>query len=90
MDFKRIGTMNIKDLVKDTTVMFLYLRDEKLWYEVVGKEFEFPVELKETFGAIFLAEDKGMTFMRYIRKHLDFLEQSRKDNEAAAESGGAQ
>jgi hypothetical protein len=63
--------MSIKDLVKDTTVRFLYYRDKELWYEVVGKNFRFPVPIDDTGNATFLAEDKGMIFMRYIRKQME-------------------
>lgn len=64
-------TMDIKDLVKDTAVKFLYYRNKELWYEVVGKNFIFPVPVEDTGEATFLPEDKGLIFMRYIRKQLE-------------------
>ena len=35
--------------------------------------FEFPVPISDTAGARFLRSDKGIFFMRWIRKHIDFL-----------------
>ena len=68
--------MNIKDLVKDTTVKFLYFRHKELWYEVVGKGFRFPVPVDDTGDGTFLPEDKAMIFMRYIRKQLEEAKKS--------------
>ena len=70
--------MNTKNLVKGTTVRFLYYKNKELWYSVLGKDFDFPVPISDTQEGVFLAEDKGMTFMRYIRKHIDFLESSKE------------
>ncbi len=40
--------------------------------------FEFPVPASDITGnTVFLAEDKAMLFMRYIRKHLTMLEEAR-------------
>lgn len=63
-------------LVKDTTVKFLYYRKGELWYEVVGKNFVFPVPIDDTGDGTFNAEDKGMLFMRYIRKQLKEQEEN--------------
>ena len=41
--------------------------------------FEFPVPASDITGnSVFLAEDTAMLFMRYIRKHLEMLEEARK------------
>lgn len=64
-------TLNLKDLVKDTNVVFLEYRKGNLWYAVVGKDFKFPVPIEDTGDGVFFAHDKAMLFMRYIRKHLD-------------------
>jgi len=61
---------DLKELVKDTRVRFSFYRKEELWYEVQGKNFEFPVPIKDVGDGTFLAEDKGLLFMRYIKKHL--------------------
>ena len=66
-------TINIKDLVKDTRVKFLYYRSSELWYEIEGKNFRFPVDIHDTGDATFLPEDKALIFMRYIRKQLEEL-----------------
>lgn len=62
--------MNVKELVKDKTVKFTHYYDGELWYEVVRMNFTFPVPVKDIGNATFMAEDKAMLFMRYIRKHL--------------------
>jgi hypothetical protein len=70
--------MNIKDLVKDRTVSFVYYVDGDLWYTIDLVEglptLEFPVPIKDVGTAAFLAHDKAILFMRYIRKHLENLE----------------
>lgn len=67
---------------------FVKYFDENLWYSIkMGEEgltegrfyppvwyFEFPVPIDDIGGAIFLAEDKAILFMRYIRKYLQMLE----------------
>jgi len=65
---------NIKDLVKDKRVVFEYYRGSELWYVVQGTDFKFPVPISDVGDATFLAEDKAMLFMRYIRKYLKELE----------------
>jgi hypothetical protein len=60
----------LKDLVaKGKVVRFLALMAESLWYETEDG-FAFPVPLSETTGATFLAEDKALMYMRFIRKYL--------------------
>ncbi len=66
----------IKELVKGNKVRFSFYRTGELWYEVVGEDFEFPVPIEDTGEATFLAEDKALLFMRYIRKHLEYLKTS--------------
>src|ERR1700758_871167 len=77
---------NLKDLVKDAVVTFSHFQYGKLWYDVRPNRgsgaglyegesplFTFPVPVDDTGDGRFLAEDKGLLFMRYIRKHLDDL-----------------
>ena len=73
---KRNKMGSLKKLVTDTRVKFIYYYDSELWYEVVGKDFKFPVPIKDVGTATFLDEDKGILFMRYIRKHIKNLESS--------------
>jgi hypothetical protein len=62
---------NLKELVKDTTVSFIEYRKGNLWYKVDGTNFEFPVPITDIGDGIFKNSDKGLLFMRYIRKHLE-------------------
>jgi hypothetical protein len=60
----------LKELVgKGKMVRFLCLMAGSLWYET-DDGFAFPVPLSETAGATFLAEDKALLYMRFIRKYL--------------------
>lgn len=60
------------------TARFLKLVDSELWY-VCEDGYEFAIPLSETAGAEFKAEDKGIFFMRWIRKHMDMLEEARSE-----------
>lgn len=50
-------------------VKFQHYRAGMLWY-VTETGFSFPVPIEDVGEATFLAEDKAMLFMRYIRKHM--------------------
>jgi hypothetical protein len=63
----------IIEMVKDKKVRFVYYRDENLYYETECR-FRFPVSIKDIGNATFLAEDKAMLFMRYIRKQMSLIE----------------
>lgn len=74
---------SIKEMVKDRKkVRFSFYRDNELWY-VTEDGFEFPVPLDEVGNATFLHEDKAILLMRYIRKHVEYLDKARKEHEAA-------
>lgn len=65
---------SIIDMVKDgQRVEFKFYRDMCLWYSTECG-FEFPVPIEDIGKATFLAEDKAMMFMRYIRKHRQTIE----------------
>lgn len=72
--------ISVREMVaNDRKVRFTHFKAGELWY-VTETGFAFPVPVtddKEIGDASFLAEDKAMLFMRYIRKHLAFLEQAR-------------
>jgi hypothetical protein len=69
--------MSIKDMVANgRQVQFVRYKEGELWY-VTECGFEFPVPVSDTGEATFLAQDKAMLFMRYIRKHLEMLEKAR-------------
>lgn len=69
--------MSIKEMVKDGKhVSFICFKDSELWYRTECG-FDFPVPISDTGTACFLAKDRAMLFMRYIRKHLAMLEEAR-------------
>lgn len=68
---------SIKDMVTgEKQVTFTRYRDGELWY-VTDDDFEFPVPVADIGNATFLARDKALLFMRYIRKHMQMLELAR-------------
>lgn len=69
--------MNLKDLVKDRNVNFEYYRDGELWY-ATGCGFKFPVPISDTGTGVFKAVDKAILYMRYIRKHLEKIQEARE------------
>jgi len=81
---KILTTRTVKEMVKNNQkVRFQFYRDGQLWYKAECG-FEFPVSISEAGTATFLAEDKAILFMRYIRKHLEFLRKS-MDQEGSLE-----
>jgi len=71
-----LNTRTIKEMVENKQkVRFRFYRDGQLWY-ATECGFEFPVPISEAGTATFLAEDKAILFMRYIRKHMEFLKNS--------------
>ena len=71
---------SIKEMVKDgKTVSFVRFKGSELWY-ATECGFEFPVPVADVGDATFLASDKAMLFMRYIRKHLAMLEDAKAAN----------
>jgi hypothetical protein len=78
---KELSMNSIKEMVKDRKkVRFSFYRDKELWY-VTEDGFEFPVPIGEVGNATFMAEDKAILFMRYIRKHIELLDKARKEHE---------
>ena len=70
-----VDPKNVKliDVVKDNKVVrFAYFRDGEFWYECEDGLL-FPISLAEaTAGrATFLAQDKAIYFMRWIKRYLD-------------------
>ncbi len=67
----------LKEMVVDNQkVRFSFYRDGLLWYETECG-FRFPVPLSEAGTATFLAEDRAILFMRYIRRQMQTLEEAR-------------
>ena len=67
----------------DNLVYFDNYHDDALWYEVRFclpsdtwpklEKFLFPVPIEDIGNATFLAKDKAILFMRYIRQHITYL-----------------
>lgn len=70
--------MSIKDMVKDNVVKFCYYRKGEFWYSLeYGEEkkiFMFPVPIDDAGEATLYNQDKALLFMRYIRKHLNAVD----------------
>jgi hypothetical protein len=62
----------LKDHVSGT-VNFSHYFDGNLWYKTSNTNFEFPVPVSDIGNARFLATDRAMLFMRYIRKHMELI-----------------
>ncbi len=65
---------HIKDIVKDNVVKFEFYRQQHMYYSVCcndGTEYTFPVPLDDVMDASLFAQEKAITYMRYIRKALD-------------------
>lgn len=72
--------MNIKDMVSNgQKVTFLRYQNNELWY-VTETGFEFPVPLSDTGNAAFNASDKALIFMRWIRKHIETIQQAKENS----------
>lgn len=68
--------MELKQQVKGV-VKFEFYRDGALYYKTEAGLL-FPVPISDTGNATFLAEDKALLFMRYIRKQIAFLKESKE------------
>lgn len=72
--------MDIKDMVSGgRQVKFVFYKDGNLWYETENG-FQFPVPIEDIGNATFLAVDKAMLFMRYIRKHLNLVAEAKTNS----------
>ena len=64
-------------IVNNQRVRFAFYRDGELWYETECG-FRFPVPISDVGTATFLAEDRAILFMRYIRKQIAALGSARR------------
>ena len=64
-------------IVNNQQVRFSFYRDRQLWYETECG-FRFPVPIEDAGTATFLAEDRAILFMRYIRKQMAVVQDARK------------
>lgn len=62
----------VSEIVKGHTAHFQYFRAGNLIYKTTS-DFEFPIPVSDTGEATFPAEEKAITFMRWIRKHHDLI-----------------
>ncbi len=63
----------LTDMVgQDKRVYFSFYRDGELWYQAENG-FGFPIPREDMKGALFKPEDKSIFFMRFIKKHLEYL-----------------
>ena len=69
--------LSLANMVKDNKVKFEFFKinengDGELWYSLNVNEdnFKFPVPTKGAGSGIFLASDKAMLFLTYIRKEV--------------------
>lgn len=69
---------NIKDVMREQATFVKY-QDQKLWYQILYTEsgvlrlFDFPVPVDDAGGGEFGPVEKAMTLMRWIRKHIEYL-----------------
>jgi len=72
--------LTLKEMVlTGKKVRFSFYKEKELWY-TTEDGFEFPIPIEDIGSAIFLAEDKAILFMRYIRKHLSYLEEAKLES----------
>lgn len=76
--FGKIGAdMTVAEIVKHSAkTNFSFYRDSNLWYKT-DNGYEFPVPISDIGSATFLAQDKTILFMRYIRKHVEMVENAK-------------
>lgn len=79
---------SVKEMVKGgKKVTFSYFYGGDLWYKTECG-FEFPVPVEDTSGAVFRAEDKAILFMRWIRKHVAFVEAFEAESQRLLDTAG--
>jgi len=72
----------LKEMVASgKTVKFAFYRDGELNY-LTECGFLFAVPISDTGNATFLAEDKAILFMRYIRRQIELIEKARAEQAA--------
>lgn len=69
-----ITNPSVKDCVSGR-VHFVRYQSRELWYRC-DNGFMFPVPVDDTGEAAFNVEDKGIMFMRWIRRQLDVIRQA--------------
>jgi hypothetical protein len=79
---KENAMKTLKEMVRPgKTVKFAFYRDGELHY-VTECGFLFAVPINDIGNATFLAEDKAILFMRYIRGQIELVEKARAEQAA--------
>ena len=74
---------SLREMVSNNQVVrFSRYRNGELLYQTECG-FEFPVPISDTAGAEFLAQDKALLFMRYIRRAIERIEAARAEQSKA-------
>lgn len=82
----------LKQLVREQAKLTHY-EEGKLWYQVIwvqdddtwGGLFDFPIPVEDAATGRFLPVDKASIFMRWMRKHLEYLKEAVEKESACAE-----
>lgn len=68
----------IKDVMREQA-NFVRYEDGKLWYQIIYTErntqivWDFPIPVDDAGGGSFGTVEKALTLMRWVRKHIEFL-----------------
>lgn len=73
----------VKQIVRNNQAKFVKYQDGNLWYQVICTDddnkvhlFDFPIPVNDAGDGAFLSSDKAITYMRWIRKHVDYLNEA--------------
>ena len=64
--------LSLNELIRDQKAKFQHYQCNELIYKTEN-DFEFPVPINDTGDGMFKAEDKAIFFMRWIKRHREFL-----------------
>lgn len=69
-----------------STVEFIHYQDGNLIYRCTYDLFEFPVPIADCGSARFLNVDRGMIFMKWIKRQMKLLEDTKGTKDESDES----
>lgn len=64
---------------KDKFARFTHYCDGEFWFTCDGSDFAFPVPGVDMLDAVVYATEPTVYYMRWIRKHLEYLEKCRSE-----------
>lgn len=74
----------IKQVMREYATFTRY-EDNKLWYQISWLDnedhphlFDFPVPVDDAGGGSFTSHERALTLMRWLRKHIEFLNEAVK------------